>query len=181
MRNMMVDLQGRINWMMMNIYHSLWKSSITDPRQIYPIMDKYSDKGDSMYNLYEYMTQTWLKKARHVLKCQGFHITLDGYNKRWYNKLPLGSIQSCSHLKQVFFGAFIGSRMRQAPTTRLNDIWQEEAESLKSYLAYFSVKLIAWKMILNAKAWDALWKWLLTERLSFDWDFHGKNKPSAIN
>lgn len=91
MRNMRINFLGRMNWMkIMNLpfFREIKEQQILD-KFIRPIMDKYSRKCDPMY-----MIQMQVKKASLALKCQDFHLALDGSAKQWYRKLPLGSIQS---------------------------------------------------------------------------------------
>lgn len=46
--------------------------------------------------------------------------------------------------------------MGQTQPNRLNDMWQEECESFKSYFARVSAKLITCEKIFDEKAYDAV-------------------------
>lgn len=67
--------------------------------------------------------------------------------------------------------------MVQTPTAKLDDMLQEEEESLKSYFVRFNAKLIACETILDEKAKDALWSGLLMET-PFWRNFYNKNLAS---
>lgn len=64
--------------------------------------------------------------------------------------------------------------MGQTQPNRLNDMWQEECESFKSYFARVSAKLITCEKIFDEKAYDAVQNKLLI-KTSFQQDVYNKN------
>ncbi|KAL2485692.1 activating signal cointegrator 1 complex subunit 2-like protein [Abeliophyllum distichum] len=59
-----------------------------------PKLEKYTGRGDPMYDLAYYKIEMKLKNALPFLKCMDFHMTLTGAPNMWYLKLKLDSIRS---------------------------------------------------------------------------------------
>ncbi|KAL2526890.1 Ribonuclease H [Abeliophyllum distichum] len=119
-----------------------------------PIMDKYNRRDDPSDDIKIYKTK--LQGQSPAMKCQNFHTTLISDTKRWYNKLKPGSIQSWPQFKREFINAFIGNRTMIPDIVQLNDIWQKEGKTVKSYFKRFSNGINKIKIVTDEKALGAL-------------------------
>ncbi|XP_019154342.1 PREDICTED: uncharacterized protein LOC109150821 [Ipomoea nil] len=73
--------------------------------------------------------------VKDPVMCRAFLPTLKGSAKRWLVALPTGSIRSFEELADRFMSHYAANIKPQKNLTHLEDIHQDEGETLKAYLA----------------------------------------------
>ncbi|KAK0595690.1 hypothetical protein LWI29_009066 [Acer saccharum] len=88
--------------------------------------------------------------------------------RRWFGRLPPGSISSFSNLSKAFIRQFMGSVQRRKSLAHLSNLKQERNESIKKYLARFGKEVAQIEDASDVAVIAAFTNGLQSGRLSFD-------------
>ncbi|XP_042404581.1 uncharacterized protein LOC121994698 [Zingiber officinale] len=93
---------------------------------------------DPEYHLRKFRNAVLLHQYSDVIKCRVFLNTLSGSAKKWFDRLPHGSITCFSDFKIAFLRHFASSRKYQKMDHYLFVLKQGPSEPLRSYIKRFN-------------------------------------------
>ena len=103
-----------------------------------PILKHYDGTTDPSDHLERYTSWMYLHGVSDAIVCRAFDSTLEGNAKRWFRKLPEGSIFSWDQLQRLFLTNFIGARLPEVTTSMLLETRQRPDESLRKWIDRFT-------------------------------------------
>ncbi|GAU22979.1 hypothetical protein TSUD_98060 [Trifolium subterraneum] len=80
--------------------------------------------------------------ARGAVKSKLFLLTLKGFAKTWFKKLPKGSIDSWRRLCEVFTSHFATRKRQPKTVASLSAIVQDKKETLREYVEPFTREVV---------------------------------------
>jgi len=103
-----------------------------------PTIQTYTGVDDPTKHLDNYKTHMDLQGTPQELSCRALPLTLSGFARDWFRKLPPYSITSFEDLGWKFVTQFLVGCKRKKPSGQLMAMRQKEDESLKDYVVRFN-------------------------------------------
>ncbi|XP_019181992.1 PREDICTED: uncharacterized protein LOC109177146 [Ipomoea nil] len=98
----------------------------------FPEQATFDESGDPREHLLSYQAKMQVLGVRDLVMCRAFLPTLKGSAQRWLVALPPGSIHNFEELADRFMSHYAANIK---PQKDLENVHQDEGESLKTYLA----------------------------------------------
>ena len=103
-----------------------------------PVLKHYDGTTDPTDHLEKYTSWMYLHGISEAIMCRAFDSTLEGNAKRWFRRLPEGSIFGWDQLQRMFLNNFIGARAHEVTTSMLLETRQRPDESLRKWIDRFT-------------------------------------------
>ena len=103
-----------------------------------PTIKHYDGTTDPADHLDKYSSWMILHGYSDAITCRAFDSTLEGHAKRWFRRLPEGSIHTWDQLRKLFMTNYVGAKGPEITTDMLLEVKQRQDESLRDWIERFT-------------------------------------------
>jgi hypothetical protein len=127
-----------------------------------PSMMSYNGIGDPYEHVEDFRSHVCLLGIPDEVACRAFPLTLSGSARKWFRKLPPGSIDRFEDLGRVFLTQFMTSRTRKKPPSYLLTLKQRSGETLKQFITRLNLEKTEVEEPSDDLVYSAIYHGLLT-------------------
>ncbi|XP_010667376.1 uncharacterized protein LOC104884429 [Beta vulgaris subsp. vulgaris] len=138
------------------------------PKVKLPIIDPFDGIIDPDDHLSAYKHQMYVQAMDDATWCKNFPATLKGVAKKWFNNLPVNSVNNFTKLSYLFTSHFVVNRQEQKKECTWGKIIQGPKEALRSFVKRFDLEAFQIQDLNVGVAFDAFIRGLRPGSFKFD-------------